>query len=134
MDVSGSNPLGSTASLKLRSAGTGTQRATQPRVAFCVSNEAVSCVALCEAGLYYLGMQFVYILQSKVDGSLYVGSTQNVKQRVVEHNRGCAKYSSSKSPYVLKWFCAFPNKQKALTFEKYLKHGSGHAFTKKHFV
>ena len=79
-------------------------------------------------------MYFVYILQSKKDGSLYVGSTENVKQRVAEHNSGKAKYSSSERPYVLKWFCSFPNKQLALKFEKYLKQGSGFAFTRKHLL
>jgi len=79
-------------------------------------------------------MYFVYILQSEKDKSLYVGSTEDVKKRFAEHNSGKAKYSSSKRPYVLKWFCAFPTKQKALVFEKYLKQGSGHAFTAKHLL
>jgi putative endonuclease len=79
-------------------------------------------------------MHFVYILQSKKDSSLYVGSTGNVKKRFAEHNNGKAKYSSSKRPYVLKWFCAFPTKQQALKFEKYLKQGSGFAFARKHLL
>jgi putative endonuclease len=29
------------------------------------------------------------------------------------------------------WYCAFPDKYKALEFEKYLKSGSGRAFAKK---
>ena len=134
-EVRGSIPRWSTASLKLRSASTVSSADNAARqVRFCRLQEAVSCVALCGAGLKNPRMQFVYILQSQVDGSLYIGSTQNVKQRVAEHNRGEAKYSSSKSPYILKWFCAFPNKQQALAFEKYLKHGSGLAFTKKHLI
>ncbi len=79
-------------------------------------------------------MHFVYILQSKKDNSLYVGSTENIKQRLAEHNSGKAKYSSSKRPYILKWFCGFPNKQLALKFEKYLKQGSGFAFSRKHLL
>jgi putative endonuclease len=79
-------------------------------------------------------MHFVYILQSQKDSSLYVGSTENVKQRLAEHNSGKAKYSNSKRPYVLKWFCAFPNKAFALKFEKYLKQGSGFAFARKHLI
>ena len=79
-------------------------------------------------------MFFVYILQSEKDNSLYVGSTENVKKRVAEHNSGASKYSSSKRPYVLKWFCAFPSKQIALRFEKYLKQGSGFAFARKHLL
>jgi len=59
-------------------------------------------------------MYFVYILQSEGDKSLYVGTTENVKQRVDEHNSGKAKYSRSKRPYALKWFCAFPLPQGSL--------------------
>ena len=79
-------------------------------------------------------MQYVYILKSQKDNSFYFGSTENIKNRVKEHNRGESIYSKTKLPYKLIWFCAFPNKTKALIFEKYLKHGSGHAFTKKHFL
>ena len=79
-------------------------------------------------------MYYVYILKSKKDESLYKGVTQNLKQRVEDHNNGSAKYSSSKKPYELIWYCCFKNKTKALEFEKYLKHGSGHAFTKRHLL
>jgi len=79
-------------------------------------------------------MYFVYILESQKDKSLYVGSTENVKARLAEHNNGKARYSSSKRPYVLKWFCGFPNKNLAMKFEKYLKHGSGFAFVRKHLL
>ena len=33
-------------------------------------------------------MYFVYILESRKDGSLYVGSTENIKRRLAEHNGG----------------------------------------------
>jgi len=79
-------------------------------------------------------MHYVYILQSQKDKSLYVGSTENVKKRVSEHNNGKSTYSNSKRPYVLKWFCAFPTKTQALAFEKYLKQGSGFAFARKHLI
>jgi len=79
-------------------------------------------------------MYFVYILESQKDGSHYVGSAASVKERLTDHNMGKAKYSSSKKPFVLKWFCGFPNKQLALNFERYLKHGSGFAFARKHLL
>ena len=79
-------------------------------------------------------MYYTYILKSKKDASYYKGVTENLKQRLQDHNTGSTRYSSSKRPYKLVWFCAFPNKTKALKFEKYLKHGSGHAFTKKHLL
>ena len=79
-------------------------------------------------------MYYVYILRSEKDKSLYIGLTENIKQRLKDHNEGSAKYSKTKRPYKLIWFCAFPNKARALEFEKYLKHGSGYAFTNKHLV
>ncbi|MFZ2521889.1 MAG: GIY-YIG nuclease family protein [Minisyncoccia bacterium] len=57
-----------------------------------------------------------------------------MKNRLKEHNNGESRYSKTKLPFSLIWFCAFPNKNKALKFEKYLKHGSGHAFSKRHLV
>jgi predicted GIY-YIG superfamily endonuclease len=79
-------------------------------------------------------MYYVYILISSVDKSRYVGITKNLKKRFQEHNSGGAKYSSSKIPYILKWYCAFDNKDLAYNFETYLKHGSGHAFVTKHLL
>jgi len=79
-------------------------------------------------------MYYVYILKSKKDNSLYKGVTDDLKKRVSEHNTGSVKYSSSKYPYILVWYCAFLSKKQALQFERYLKHGSGHAFTKRHLI
>jgi len=77
---------------------------------------------------------FVYIIQSKKDSSYYTGFTTDVKKRLKEHNFGSAKYSSSKIPFVLKWYCAFPDKKRAYDFEKYLKSHSGIAFRNKRLL
>jgi predicted GIY-YIG superfamily endonuclease len=79
-------------------------------------------------------MYYVYILQSKKDKSFYTGFTEDLKQRIKEHNWHLAEYSKSKAPFELTWFCAFKNKKKALDFEKYLKQGSGFAFARKRLV
>lgn len=79
-------------------------------------------------------MYYVYILQSTKDGSFYTGSTNDLKTRVIRHNKGEVKYSSGHLPYKLVWYCAFKIKSKAIAFEKYLKIGSGFAFSKKHLV
>jgi len=36
---------------------------------------------------------FVYILQSEVDTSYYIGSTANVLKRLHEHNAGLSRYT-----------------------------------------
>lgn len=79
-------------------------------------------------------MYYVYILQSQKDGSRYIGVTTDLKRRLQEHNAGNVRYSNSKRPYRVQWYCAFTNKQKAYDFEKYLKSSSGYAFTKKRFL
>jgi len=79
-------------------------------------------------------MYYVYILQSKKDRSRYIGMTTDLRRRIQEHNSGSARYSSTKRPYALKWYCVFIEKQKAYKFEQYLKSSSGYAFTKKRLV
>lgn len=79
-------------------------------------------------------MFYVYVLQSRRDKSNYVGITKNIQKRLLEHNTGSAKYSSSKGPFILVWFCCFREEVKARLFEKYLKQGSGHAFARKHLL
>ena len=66
-------------------------------------------------------MYFVYILQSKKDQSYYAGVTADLKQRIRAHNWKLPKYTSTKAPFDLVWFCAFKNKSKAYDLEKYLK-------------
>lgn len=79
-------------------------------------------------------MYYVYILQSLKDKSIYKGITTDLKKRITEHNNGQARYSFLKKPFKLIWYCAFTNKEKAYNFEKYIKSGSGFAFTNKHIM
>ncbi len=101
-----------------------------------VSREALSheASAKCDWRSGAIPMFYVYILQSEKDKSRYIGVTSDLKRRIGEHNSGNAKYSSTKLPYKLVWYCAFLDKAKAYDFEKYLKSSSGYAFTKKRFL
>ncbi len=73
-------------------------------------------------------------MKSEKDKSRYIGVTFDLKRRLAEHNSGNVKYSNSKRPYKLIWYCAFSEKTKAYDFEKYLKSSSGYAFTNKRFL
>ena len=79
-------------------------------------------------------MHYVYILESKKDDSRYIGSTDDLKIRLTQHNQHNSRYTSTKAPYHLIWYCAFLDKKKALVFEKYLKSSSGFAFRNKHLI
>lgn len=85
-------------------------------------------------GYIIVSMYYVYILQSKVDRSYYIGATQDLKRRLKEHNSGNSKFTSTKMPYILKWYCCFNDKRKAFKYETYLKSSSGYAYWKKRFI
>ena len=78
-------------------------------------------------------MYFVYILKCK-NASFYVGCTQNIKDRLSRHNKGYVPVTKPLLPIKLICCITFVNKYKAFEFEKYLKSGSGRAFTNKHLV
>ena len=67
-------------------------------------------------------MWYVYIIRSiNFPDQEYVGATEDLKRRVPEHNAGKSAHTSKFKPWQLVWYCAFPDKYKALAFEKYLK-------------
>ena len=77
-------------------------------------------------------MWFVYLLESEsVQGQRYVGMASDVKQRLSDHNAGKSAHTSKFIPWKVVTYVAFSDRQKAESFERYLKSGSGHAFAKK---
>lgn len=80
-------------------------------------------------------MWYVYIIQSiNLPDQKYIGISANLKQRLFDHNAGKSNHTSKFMPWKLEWYCAFPDKYKALKFEKYLKSNSGRAFANKRFL
>ena len=71
-------------------------------------------------------MYYVYILQSEVDRSLYIGYSENLKRRLRDHNQGKNISTKGRDPLKLVYYEAFLNKKDALNREKYLKSGYGH--------
>nr|WP_237357919.1 GIY-YIG nuclease family protein [Rhizobium phaseoli] len=57
-----------------------------------------------------------------------------MKQRLSAHNAGKSTHTAKFAPWDLLWYCAFPDKHKALEFERYLKSHSGRAFAGKRLV
>ncbi len=73
------------------------------------------------SGVFYLMSFFVYIIESQKDGSYYKGFTENVFQRVEQHNRGESNYTSFKTPWKLVYYEEHKTKTEALIREKNLK-------------
>ena len=77
-------------------------------------------------------MTIVYILQSLSDPDrFYIGITHDVNARLAKHNANEVPHTSKFGPWRLKTYIAFTVEKQAFAFEKYLKSGSGRAFSKK---
>ena len=76
---------------------------------------------------------FVYILKSLVSESrFYTGLTDDVERRLAEHNDGQTFSTKDDKPWKVVCSIWFENQDTAERFEKYLKTGSGRAFSKRH--
>jgi putative endonuclease len=76
-------------------------------------------------------MKYVYILQSETDGEhFYTGITDDLRARLAKHNSGEVTHTSKYRPWSIKTYIAFTDGDREHAFEKYLKSGSGRAFTK----
>ena len=80
-------------------------------------------------------MFIVYILVSKINQARhYIGITQNLEERLKEHNAGKVGYTKHYTPWKIETYITFSNRELAIKFEKYLKSGSGHSFLKRHLI
>jgi len=80
-------------------------------------------------------MFYAYILESlATPGEFYRGCTNDLQQRVAEHNAGKCAHTSKFRPWKVKFYAAFETLALAQEFEKYLKSGSGHTFAKRHLI
>ena len=52
-------------------------------------------------------MYYVYVLKSVKDDKLYIGSTNDLRRRLSEHNSGKAKSTISRLPLELRYYEAF---------------------------
>ena len=64
---------------------------------------------------------YVYVLLSQKDGQFYVGYTQNVQNRIEQHNSGQVQATKRRLPIKLIYWEGCINQQDATRREKYLK-------------
>lgn len=76
-------------------------------------------------------MWYVYILESKRDWNLYVGITDDLKNRLETHNRGKVFATKFRTPFILIYYEAHQNRNDAAAREQFLKTGWGKNWIKK---
>jgi predicted GIY-YIG superfamily endonuclease len=76
---------------------------------------------------------FVYVLRNtEHPPRYYTGQTSDVARRLAEHNAGSCIHTAKYRPWMIDVVIEFPEEQRAVAFERYLKSGSGVAFAQRH--
>ena len=71
---------------------------------------------------------YVYVLKSITHKTRYVGSTDNVDNRLKEHNQGRCKYTKGRMPWKLIYIEEFKTRAEVMKREKFLKSGQGRKY------
>lgn len=66
-------------------------------------------------------MFYVYILRSRKDDKLYIGSTNDLRRRFIEHNSGKVFTTKSRIPFELVYYEAYKAENDARRRESNLK-------------
>ncbi len=78
-----------------------------------------------------MGKYFTYILQSEKDNSFYIGQTNDIDERLRQHNEGMSKYTSRKRPWKVVYFEVFETRERAIQRESFLKKQRNRSFYKR---
>jgi putative endonuclease len=65
---------------------------------------------------------FCYILISLKDGRFYIGQTNNLENRLKQHNQGKSNYTKRFIPWKLFAFIKVDSRNKAMDFERKIKN------------
>jgi len=66
-------------------------------------------------------MYYIYAIVNNINNDLYIGYSEDLRQRIQEHNNGLVQSTKNKKPWKLIYYEAYNNKGLALRQEKRLK-------------
>jgi len=75
-------------------------------------------------------MWYVYVLKSKVAGGWYIGSTKDMRKRILRHNSGKNKSTKHGAPWKIIYCEIGLSRNDARARERYLKSGMGRRYLK----
>lgn len=97
------------------------------------SGEVRFCRRSREARQKNFYMYFVYFIQSQTNGDLYIGSTEDVENRLRRHNAGRVKSTKPNKPWKLIGFKEFTTRSEAVRIEKFFKQHQQKEILKKEY-
>ena len=79
-------------------------------------------------------MWYLYIIKSINKDFKQIGSTNDIKRRILEHNEGLNQSTKHYKPFELEAYIAVRSENQARYLEKYFKTGSGKAILNKRIL
>src|SRR4030042_2784462 len=73
-------------------------------------------------------MYYVYVLRSDKDGLRYIGSGEDVFERLRRHNKGDYRFTKGHRPWKLIYTESYNTRLEAVRRERFLKSGQGRKF------
>lgn len=67
-------------------------------------------------------MHYLYVLKSLKDNELYIGTTDNIERRILQHNKGQSKSTKFRRPLILTYAEQYSSKSEAMKREWYFKN------------
>ena len=77
---------------------------------------------------------FTYIIESELNGRWYIGYSENVLNRIVQHNTGRNKSTKNKGPWKLIFERGFESRLEANRFELKLKSLKNKNYIRREFA
>lgn len=68
---------------------------------------------------------WVYVLKSEKDSIRYIGSGEDVQERIRRHNKGDYRFTKGHRPWRLLYSEQYKSRSEAMRREKFLKSGQG---------
>ena len=75
-------------------------------------------------------MHTVYVIRSKVTGTLYTGQTGDFQRRFEQHQKGVAHYTRNRGPWEILLTEEYATLKEAMRRERFLKTGHGREWLK----
>ena len=74
-------------------------------------------------------MFYVYVLIN-TKSKLYIGHTNSIERRIIEHNSGLSPYTKNRGPWNIICSETFTTRGEAMKREKFFKSGKGREYLK----
>ncbi|MBK5286480.1 MAG: GIY-YIG nuclease family protein [Bacteroidia bacterium] len=79
-------------------------------------------------------MFYTYIIQSQTTGKLYIGHTENIEQRINDHNLNRSRYTRFKGPWKIIFIRVLESRGEAMKLENQLKQFKSSKYILEKFV